>query len=890
MSNDTLAQGTQARHSEFGLGTVQIDNGQTVIIRFDHGLEECEKSGIQLLTDVLTKASQSVWDVPLQVINRVQALAIRSVNDMWGVFSPSQIELLPHQLWVCRRVNSEWPMRWMVADDVGLGKTIEAGMILYPLISRNIVRRLLIICPASLVRQWQDRLFTMFDIRLTPYRSDAAKDKSNFWEIQDYVVASLQTIRADDENSRHQERLLQAPAWDLVMVDEAHHLNADENTGYTLGYTLVKNLQEHRLVKSMVFFTGTPHRGKDFGFLALLHLLKPDDFDPRQPMQEQLKRLRDVMIRNNKASVTDLNGEKLFKNPRVTSREYLYTGEEQYFYDLMTEFIRSGRTYASSLSITKRRTAILVLIALQKIASSSVAAIRRALKNRLERIRNGRRKLQDLHGKLRNYEDDSASEDERSRIEAEIAEAAEIMLAEDEEGPLEELLEAANQIKEETKIKEIIRLVQGDFKDRSILFFTEYKATQSLVMSALMAVFGIDCVTFINGDNVAQEVTMPDGELKSLREPRDSAAQRFTKGKVRFLVSTEAAGEGIDLQESCYTLIHVDLPWNPMRMHQRVGRLNRYGQKERVDVISIRNPDTVESLIWEKLNTKIERINVALRKVMDDPEDVLELVLGMASPSIFQDLYTEAVMGSPGRMDDWFDQKTARFGGDDVIATVKDLVGNVSRFDFRKVAAQLPQVDVPDLRPFFETALSLNNRRHSDDPAGLVFITPDSWRQADPVIKRQYREMQFDRGPGHDTPQNLLGVGHRVMDQALQQAIAIGASLTAVPSEICPHPILVYTVRDRVTGEGKAVRYITVAIEQHPNGLKMLNDWRLLKLINSWPLNRQFLTRQADRPENASTLTVLVQDAENFITGEIEKIEHGFQYPTWEMAAAIWPH
>lgn len=130
--------------------------------------------------------------------------------------------------------------------------------------------------------------------------------------------------------------------------------------------------------------------------------------------------------------------------------------------------------------------------------------------------------------------------------------------------------------------------------------------------------------------------------LRTLRQTREAAADLFNEGRVRFLISTEAGGEGIDLQERCYSLVHVDLPWNPMRLHQRVGRLNRYGQKERVEVVTLRNPDTVESRIWDKLHSKINNIELAFGHVMDEPEDLLQMVLGMTSPSLFRELFVGA--------------------------------------------------------------------------------------------------------------------------------------------------------------------------------------------------------------------------------------------------------
>ncbi len=278
--SSNLVPGASVRHQRFGVGAVLLDNGPTVVVRFSHGLEECAKEDLECVAGLHEKIRSTVWDRPVEVIQRVQAEAIVSVNNTWGVFSRSLIDLLPHQLWVCRTVNATWPMSWLVADDVGLGKTIEAGMILWPLLSGGIVRRLLVLCPASLVDQWQYRMRTMFDIRLTIYTSEADTHRSDFWATHDQVVASLQRLRND--NAGRLDRLLQAEPWDLLIVDEAHHLNADEQTGATLGYRFVKRLVDEGKTTSRVFFTGTPHRGKDFGFLSLLHLLRPDIFDPRK--------------------------------------------------------------------------------------------------------------------------------------------------------------------------------------------------------------------------------------------------------------------------------------------------------------------------------------------------------------------------------------------------------------------------------------------------------------------------------------------------------------------------------------------------------------------------------------------------------------------------------
>jgi len=721
-----LKTGDQVRHDNFGTGRVEIDKGPTVLVRFEHGFEECEKSTLSRILTPLQAIELKKWHRPLEVITRVQAGAIQSLNDSWGVFSQSRIALLPHQLWVCRKVLETWPTHWLVADDVGLGKTIEAGLILWPLLSRGTVKRFLILCPASLVEQWQERLRKMFDIRVAKYVTEADTERSDFWGTHNQVV--LQTIRLD-KGQRH-ERLIESFPWDLLIVDEAHHLNADEKGGPTLGYQIANRLQQENRVTSIVFFTGTPHRGKNYNFLSILRLLRSDLFNPREDLQNQMKNLRYVMIRNNKQNVTDLKGKKLFQPLKVTSKTFEYSTAESNFYSMLTEFILSGQAYASSLDPNDRRAVMLVLVTMQKLASSSVAAIRRAINGRLSRITSARRELENLMGIVSQIERAEAfyDNDQLAQLEERIVELSDqLRLMEDEEPRLRQLLDAANKVQQETKINKIISIVEEIFFDRQILFFSEYKATQSLLMSALLQRFGDACVTFINGDNRADDVVDQSGISRSIRESRNNAEDKFNAGKVRFLVSTEAAGEGIDLQEQCYTLIHVDLPWNPMRLHQRVGRLNRYGQDRRVEVVTLRNPDTVESRIWDKLNEKIQNIMIAFREVMEDPEDLFQLVLGMTPPMLFRDLFSQGSKIPQESFSSWFNQKTARFGDKDVIDTVRDLVGHCSKFDYDQVSPQLPRIDLPELKPFFVSMLSLNNRRYKESEDGISFKTPEYW-------------------------------------------------------------------------------------------------------------------------------------------------------------------
>ena len=881
-------------HKSFGAGQVIIDNGNSVIVRFDSGIQECEKDSLTRRSTPKQAIHAQDWHRPLAVITKVQAEAIQSVNDTWGVFSCSRISLLPHQLWVCRRVLERWPARWLVADDVGLGKTVEAGLILWPLLSRDKVRRVLILCPSSLTEQWQLRLRTMFDIRMSVYLPEADTPKSDFWNTHNQVIVSMQTLRKDHKG-RH-DRFLEGKPWDLILVDEAHHLNADEKGGPTQAFKLMERVVEDNLVKSMVFLTGTPHRGKNFGFVSLLSLLRPDLFDPAIPFSEQVANLSQVMIRNNKQNVTDLNGKLLFKKPIVDSVTYSYTPEEELFYNQLTEFIVTGKAYASSLNASAGNAVMLVLISMQKLASSSVAAIRRALTGRLGRLQTGQEELVQMQTAQQKLKEMSKSSDfnefdKLSKLEEEIVQLSDkVLLMQDEEPRLQELVEYANLVTKETKINEIIELTKTRFVDRHLLFFTEYKATQSLLMSALVEEYGDNCVIFINGDSEARGVTMSNGNVINIKETRENAVDKFNRGKVRFMVSTEAAGEGIDLQEACHTLIHVDLPWNPMRLHQRVGRLNRHGQKKRVEVMTLRNPQTVESRIWDKLNSKIDKIMVSLKHAMDDPDDLFQLVLGMTPSSLFTETFVGANDVPKESLSDWFDKKSASFGGKDAIATVKELVGHSTKFDYQEVSDQIPRVDLPELRPFILGMLSLNRRQVTKNPDDntIAFKTPTSWR-TETGVRRKYDGMTFDRNyRGKDGAVKILGVGNKIVNLAIKDARQSEASLMTAKG--LKRPLYVFRLIDRVTDTGGSVRSVVAAISPNKGNDDLLRDWELVEEMNhAISLSGVKKAETSSPPVELNFVEKEIARTRQVITSRLNELALPFKIPSCELLAVMLP-
>lgn len=863
----------QVNHPKFGLGTVILDNGQTKIIRFDHGIEEVPSNELETRLSVREALVAGHLSSPLETVLRAQAAAIQSINMSWGVFSRSRIKLLPHQLWTCHQALRHWPIRKLIADDVGLGKTIEAGLILWPLISSGKVKRLLILTPAPLVEQWQQRMREMFDIRLAIYRPELDRGKADFWNTHSQVVASLPTLRADN-NNRH-ERLLDSESWDLVVVDEAHHLHATETTGKTLGFKLLEKMQEHDKIISLLLFTGTPHRGKPYGFWSLMSLLDNSLFNPHKKDIEQLTHLPNFLIRNNKQKVVDMDGNLLFKPIQQYPETYQYSEEEATFYQLMTRFIQAGHAYASNLSSKGRGQVTLVLIALQKLASSSVAAVLAALQTR-------RNNLLKQAGELRKEVEESDTLDLGEEHKADEVEQlfenwikadkkSKIHLMENEVQHLEQLIQAAKVVTQETRVQRIIGITKERFNTRPVLIFTEYKTTQALIVSALIKEYGAEVVGFINGENTLRNIRYPDGSIKQLNATRDIAADQFNAGKLKYLVSTEAAGEGIDLQKNCHCLIHADLPWNPMRLHQRVGRLNRYGQKYPVEVVSLRNPSTVESKIWTKLEEKIRSIMLALGAAMTESEDLMQLVLGMASPALFDELFTDANSISAESLDSWFDEKTQTLGGKDVLHTVSDLIGKAQSFDLSGLKG-VPKLDLQDLQPFFKEILAFNGRRFDrNEEIGFDFVTPENWRKKLPAIKRRYEKMLFSREIYPDS--DIMGVGHPIMDQAITQATNFSARVAVLPT--METSIYIFSIIDRITNREGQVNSILIAARTEIDGYSLLKDAEILSILNEIIQPERDVLNIKYPSFNSSEL----DKAKNYIQLKIKELDLPFSYP-----------
>lgn len=386
-------------------------------------------------------------------------------------------------------------------------------------------------------------------------------------------------------------------------------------------------------------------------------------------------------------------------------------------------------------------------------------------------------------------------------------------------------------------------------------------------------------MSFINGDEELDGVAANSGSILKLREARTAVAAKFNDGGVRFLVSTEAGGEGIDLQHRCHSLIHVDLPWNPMRLHQRVGRLNRYGQSRTVEVVTLRNPDTVESLIWDKLNAKLRQIMLALGSAMEEPEDLLQLVLGMAGSAIFDELFTEVAHVKREQLSDWFDIKAGTFGGQAAIEVVKELVGNAAKFDYQGLG-DIPKADLPAVRTFFENALRRNGRKPIWKGDTLSFVTPEAWI-VDRGVRRKYESLAFSRSSAEG---DVMGVGHRAFDQALRQALESQASLACIRGIVLPTVLL--QIYDQVTEHSGTLQSFAVAVSVDVMGQRceLMNDVALLEMLNR--LNASTTDPQTVAPDDLKRIASL---AEAHIQQHLADLHLPFVAPGMRVQLILWP-
>jgi superfamily II DNA or RNA helicase len=566
------------------------------------------------------------------------ALGIAWEFDPYFGLSVSRVDPLPHQLEaVYDYLLKVARVRFLLADDAGAGKTIMAGLLIRELKLRGLAERILIVTPANLAFQWQRELKEKFDEKFLVLRGADLRVQFgvNPWLEHAQILTSLDLAKREEILPS-----IMQSHWDLVVVDEAHRMSAAAEDKKSLRYKLGELLRD--ITDHYLLLTATPHRGDPENFSLFLRLLDQDAFADvrsiRQAMDQRrapfyLRRTKEAMVYFPERQADGTwTARKIFTKRIPHSVEFAIDGEEFRLYRDVTAFVKAQSSQAAVQGEDARARAVGFLMALyQRRLASSVYAVRRSLENRARRLREGLQRATDL---ARQAPPDLPTPDELEEMEDHERERLEAILeaitltqhprhVEEEIADLTRLGEQALAVERagaEAKLGRLQRLLREkgffDDPDQRLLIFTEFKDTLDYLVQALTS-WGFR-VGVIHGGMKPGSREEPNTRLH--------AEQQFKDGAIQVLVATEAAGEGINLQV-CHVLVNFDIPWNPNRLEQRMGRIHRYGQTQDCLIFNFVATNTIEGRVLRKLLEKLQEI----RDALDD--DAVFNVVGEVLPA-----------------------------------------------------------------------------------------------------------------------------------------------------------------------------------------------------------------------------------------------------------------
>lgn len=582
----------------------------------------------------------------MRLASEAYRISLAHLFDPYLAVHTSSVEPLPHQISaVYQEMLPKLPLRYVLADDPGAGKTIMTGLFIKELIARGDLKRCLIVSPGSLVEQWQDELFSKFHLTfqiLTNDRMESAVTGNVFNEV-DFCICRLDKLA---RNEQLQEKL-KVSEWDLIVCDEAHKMSATIWGGevkYTKRFQLGKLLSN--ITKNFLLLTATPHNGKDEDFHLFLSLVDPDRFEGIHNTSEQTIDVSDVMRRLTKEELLKFDGTPLFPERIAYTVNYSLSPQEAQLYQAVTDYVQEEFNRADNLNNERKTTVGFALTILQRRLASSPEAIYQSLRRRRERLEHrlaeekmGKRAADYTDAAYDIDDDDDLTPDEQEAVEEKVVDhasaAATIAELEIEIKTLKRLEKMANDVRVsgvDRKWDELSSLLQDnqamygeDNQREKLIIFTEHKDTLNYLAGKIRALLGDDeAVVTIHGG--------------MLRDERRKTEQLFKQDVgVRILIATDAAGEGINLQRA-HLMINYDLPWNPNRLEQRFGRIHRIGQTEVCHLWNLVANETREGYVFQRLFLKLEEERQALGgKVFD--------ILGKVSfdNKSLRDLLIEAV-------------------------------------------------------------------------------------------------------------------------------------------------------------------------------------------------------------------------------------------------------
>ena len=589
-----------------------------------------------------------------RLVSEAQRIRLAHLFDPLLAVHTSDVEPLPHQITaVYEAMLPRTPLRFLLADDPGAGKTIMAGLLIKELIARGDLHRCLIVCPGALAEQWQDELYRRFQLPfdiLTNDKLEAARTGNWFLET-DLAIARLDKLARDEEV---QQKLKARDCdWDLVVCDEAHKMSAGyfgSELRYTKRYRLGQLLAD--LTRHFLLMTATPHNGKEEDFQLFMALLDNDRFEGRFRDGVHNVDVSDLMRRMVKERLLKFDGRHLFPERIAYTVSYKLSEEEERLYTEVTQYVREEFDRAGALENDRRAGAVgFALTILQRRLASSPEAIYRSLRRRRERLQG---RLQELEGLQRKEETQSPAvaagpylgagslgldredlEDLEDAPESEVeAQERQVLDEATAAQTIDELeLEIATLTGLETEAARVLRAGRdtkwrelGDLLDRlfvtkfgetpapygsgqiappvpsprqKLVIFTEHRDTLNYLQKRIAARLGRE-----------QAVVTIHGGMR--REDRNAAQEAFRHDpEVRVLLATDAAGEGINLQRA-HLMVNYDLPWNPNRLEQRFGRIHRIGQTEVCHLWNLVASDTREGDVYQRLLEKLEQARHSL--------------------------------------------------------------------------------------------------------------------------------------------------------------------------------------------------------------------------------------------------------------------------------------
>ncbi|MBZ2173422.1 DEAD/DEAH box helicase [Nitratidesulfovibrio sp. SRB-5] len=686
-----IRPGLKINHPELGDGVVvgREPTGYITVFFRAHGERQVPADSLRTATDRFDQIVQSMIPATPERLEQLW-LAVEAeelpLMESAATLTSAKVDLLPHQVVLVHRVANARPKRFLVADEVGLGKTIEAALILRELASRGELSRAIMIVPAGLVDNWRRELNEVFNLDFEVFGSegDVTDRKTNAFAKHNRLIVSVDTLK----RPARVKKLLAAPPWDLVVFDEAHHLSVyryGNKVKKTENFKLAEAIRDH--CRDLILLSATPHQGDHFRFWMLIRLLSPELFESDRDMVTNRHRLNAVVIRRTKADACAQDGSPLFVRRMVHTEGFELSEREKEFYNALLDYLRDGYNLAAQQG-NKGRALGFVMTVFQKIAASSFAAIRSTLQRRLLMltIQEGieRDELLDVDGRNRVFEDArqiihdiysipydavgnaqtdqifadakyqllkkrnealsfastaesySDSECEAGAGEESAAMLVVVALPEERQRILDLLTEFPDGIESKTAmLVHALRQIWQQNPDEKVVIFATYLGTVEAIKKQLDEVFpsaGVDVLK--GGDHGA----------------KTAVQKRFRrKDGPKVLVCTAAGREGINLQFA-RILFNYDLPWNPMDLEQRIGRIHRYGQESTAQVYNLVAADTIEGQIYLLLEEKLNDIARTLGKVDEQgqvAEDLRIQVLGQLSSTLSYDRLYQDAIGDP---------------------------------------------------------------------------------------------------------------------------------------------------------------------------------------------------------------------------------------------------